>query len=218
MGVLNHDSIRKRMSSRNYDDKLVVTPLLSESQIGPASVDIRLGSGIVVPHKTYTESHDVTRPDNAPELEARTYEHVDLPYFTPKSRFVLHPGELILAVTFECFSLPRDIFATLASRSSWGRLGLVIATASIVQPGYKGSLTLELANLASSPISLYPGLPVGQIVFHEIQPGTQRAVGYSGRYHCPTDPEPPKFGRGALDKELEFWRQGTLSGKAPSAP
>jgi dCTP deaminase len=157
MSVLNKEGIEALMAHEDYTKKLVITPLLSHSQIGPASIDIRLGSSIVIPRRTFVSSHDVTDPRQARQVEKRLYDRCRLKY---RSEFVLHPNQLILAATLEYISLPLEVFCQVASRSSWGRLGLVVATASVVQPGFKGCLTLELANLSDSPITLYPGLLV----------------------------------------------------------
>lgn len=201
MGVLNQTEIKERMRRTDYKKKLLVTPLLREDQIGPASIDVRLGSSIIIPMKTYVGDQDVTRPDVVRQVEERLYDRRRLKY---KSKFMLHPNQLILAVTLEFVSLPFDVACVIASRSSWGRLGLVVATAAMVQPGYKGCLTLELANLSESPIALYPGLPVGQLVFHDV-PSKGGEVSYSGRYDCPTEAELPKFFSSETDRELSFW-------------
>lgn len=202
MGILNRNGIEKRMADTDYGHKLVVTPLLSHDQIGPASIDIRLGSSIIVPRRTYNESHDVTDSRVVQQVEKRRYERVRLRYNT---KFILHPNELILGGTFEYLSLPADLFCTIASRSSWGRLGLVVATAAVVHPGFKGALTLELVNLSESPITMYPGLLVGQLIFHEVVSEFAEAVSYGGRYNCPTEADPPGFFSRDLDAEMGFW-------------
>ena len=203
MGVLNRAEIIKRMKETDYANKLLITPLLSESQIGPASVDIRLGSSIIIPRKTYIEKQDVTDPSMIKEVERRLYDRTRLRY---GSKFMLHPNQLILAGTFEYLSLPCNVCSAIMSRSSWGRLGLVVATASMVQPGYKGCLTLELVNLSESPIALYPGLPVGQLVFHDV-PTERGEESYKGRYVFPTEAEVPQFHTRKSDDELRFWGQ-----------
>jgi dCTP deaminase len=210
VGVLNRDEIKKRMAEVDYEKKLVVTPLLSEEQISPASIDVRLGSSIIIPKKTYVERQDVTDQSMSQQIEKRLYEAVRLQYHT---KFMLHPNQLILGVTFEYISLPVNVFGTIMSRSSWGRLGLVVATAAAVQPGYKGCLTLELVNLSESPIALYPGLAVGQMVFHDVPAmGAQEYTAvYKGRYDCPTEAGLPRFFAGKSDKEMAFW------GSLPSA-
>ncbi len=203
MSILNKANIEKYMKVSDYNKKLIVTPLLSYDQIGPASIDVRLGSSIIIPKKTYVEKQDVTDQSEIREIESRLYDRSRLKYH---SRFMLHPGQLILGVTFEYISLPEELFGTIMSRSSWGRLGLVVATAAAVQPGYKGCLTLELVNLSESPIALYPGLPVGQLVLQEVQTAGAEAS-YEGRYECPTEAEVPKFFARKSDVEMEFWGQ-----------
>lgn len=219
MGILNRNEILNRINdderdSNDYKYKLIITPLLSLGQIGPASIDIRLGSSIIVQNKTYLESQDVTNIDKVKQIEQRSYNHIRLRYH---SKFVLHPNELILGSTFEYISLPNDIFASIASRSSWGRLGLIIATASVVQPGFKGCLTLELVNLSESPIVLYPGLLIGQIVLQSVEmPEFKKGEDhlsediestYKGRYECPTEAGLPSFfAKETSDEEMDFWR------------
>lgn len=194
----------------DYRDRLLVTPLLTEEQIGPASVDVRLGSSIIVPKKTYVGSQDVTNPSVANQIERRLYDRFRLQYNT---KFVLHPNEMILGVTFEYVALPSNVFCTIASRSSWGRLGLVLATAAIVQPGYKGSLTLELVNLSDTPIALYPGLLVGQLIFHEVTTSEGKAEYDRKRYDCPTEAELPQFYKRGADREMEFWGDRSVLGE-----
>ena len=202
MSVLSKAEIERRMKLPDYPDKLLITPLLSTDQIGSASIDIRLGSSIIIPKKTYVDRQDVTIGQMAKQMEHRLYDRVRLKYH---SRFILHPHQLILGVTFEYLSLPKNVFASIMSRSSWGRLGLVVATAAAVQPGFKGCLTLELANLSESPIALYPGLPIGQLVFFDATTQEGESMPYHGRYDCPTDAELPKFFTQPSDEELSFW-------------
>ncbi len=204
MGVLNREKLLEYIEEIDYKKKLVVTPLLSKDQIGPASIDVRLGSSTIIPRKTYADKQDVTERETIREVERRLYERRRLKYH---SRFVLHPNQLILGVTLEYLSLPSTLFCSIASRSSWGRLGLIIATASAVQPGFKGCLTLELVNLSESPIALYPGLLVGQLVFEEMAEKSGEPAEYTGRYDCPTEAELPKFFAQTTDKEMEFWGQ-----------
>lgn len=216
MSVLNNQALKNLLQEDDQHKRLVVTPLLSSKQIGPGSIDIRLGSSIIVPRRTFVASHDVTDKSRIKHVERRLYDRIRLKYH---SEFVLHPSQLILAVTLEYISLPATVFCQIASRSSWGRLGLVIATASIIHPGFKGCLTLELSNLSDSPITLYPGLLVGQLVFYEVQPGEigpgeTKVSGYEGRYDCPTEAELPKFFLKPDDDEMAFWSNRGSSGIA----
>lgn len=105
------------MSGADYKQKLVVTPLMNSAQVGPASIDVRLGSSIIIPKRTFVGSHDVTDPDQVQQVERRLYDRIRLKYH---SAFVLHPNQLILAVTLEYVSLPSNVFCQVASRSSWG--------------------------------------------------------------------------------------------------
>lgn len=203
MGILNREQIIKRISCDKWEKRLIVTPLLSEGQISASSIDIRLGSSILIPRKSHVASQDVTVQKIINEAEQRFYEKIRLKYH---ERFILHPQQLILGATFEYLSLPYGIACQVMSRSSFGRLGLVVATAAMIHPGYKGCITLELCNLSESPIALYPGLPVGQYVFHTIErwrfkPGK----GYIGKYTCPTEAEAPRFVSQAPFNDLEYW-------------
>jgi dCTP deaminase len=83
-------------------------------------------------------------------------------------RIFIHPRELILGTTFEYIKLPSDIMAYITGRSTWGRLGLVIATATAIHPNYAGTITLELANLGDTPIPLCPGIRIAQLEFHKV--------------------------------------------------
>jgi dCTP deaminase len=150
MTVLDKRRISARLKARGVQ-RLVISPLLTLDQIGEGSVDVRLGPSIIVPRKTYVESQDPTQAERLRQVEWKLYERVRLRYH---SKFVLHPNEVILGATFEYISMPQDLSCTITSRSTWGRLGLVVATAAVVHPGFIGCLTLELVNMAESPIAL----------------------------------------------------------------
>jgi dCTP deaminase len=83
-------------------------------------------------------------------------------------RFVLHPGNFVLAVTLEWLRLPADLAGYVVGKSSWGRRGLIIATATGVHPSFTGCLTLELANVGELPIAIYPGMEICQIFLHRM--------------------------------------------------
>ena len=85
----------------------------------------------------------------------------------PNDRIMLHPNQFILGSTLEYVKLPEDVIAYIIGRSSWGRLGLIIATATLINPGFAGVITLELTNVGEVPISLFPGLRIAQISFHK---------------------------------------------------
>ncbi len=111
--------------------------------------------------------------------------------------FVLHPGEFALGATFERVALPDDLVARLEGKSSLGRLGLLIhSTAGYVDPGWEGTLTLELSNVANLPIKLYDGMKIGQISFQRLSSAVE--VGYGdarigSKYRGQTDPTASRY-------------------------
>jgi dCTP deaminase len=100
--------------------------------------------------------------------------------------FILHPGEFVLGSTYELTTLPDDIAARLEGKSSLGRLGLLThSTAGFVDPGFSGHVTLELSNVATLPIKLWPGMKIGQLCFIRLTSAAEKPYGsseYSSRY------------------------------------
>jgi dCTP deaminase len=100
--------------------------------------------------------------------------------------FILHPGEFVLGSTYEFVTLPDDIAARLEGKSSLGRLGLLThSTAGFVDPGFKGHVTLELSNVATLPIKLWPGMKIGQLCFFKLTSPAEHPYGsdkYASRY------------------------------------
>jgi dCTP deaminase len=100
--------------------------------------------------------------------------------------FILHPGEFVLGSTYETVSLPADIAARLEGKSSLGRLGLLThSTAGFVDPGFSGHVTLELSNVATLPIKLWPGMKIGQLCFFQLSSESENPYGsekYGSRY------------------------------------
>ncbi len=100
--------------------------------------------------------------------------------------FILHPGEFVLGSTFETVSLPSDVAARLEGKSSLGRLGLLThSTAGFVDPGFSGHVTLELSNVATLPIKLWPGMKIGQLCFFRLSSESENPYGsakYGSRY------------------------------------
>jgi dCTP deaminase len=176
-------------------DPLVVTPLLEDGQIGDVSIDLRLGAEFVATRRANIPAVEPLRREVADSQTKKWQESMLVPR---GQRLVLHPGELILGGSFEYVRLPSTIAAYVTSRSSWGRLGLVIATATAIAPGYCGIITLELTNVGNAPLVLSPGVRIAQMLLHRVG----QAVSYSGRYRCPTVPE---MGKIHSDPELDFW-------------
>jgi dCTP deaminase len=100
------------------------------------------------------------------------HERYELPF---GAELLLHPGALALVPTLEWVRVPHTLMGEVTARSTWAREGLSIATATLIEPGYEGIVTLELANLGQIPIALYPGLMVAQIAFSEVVSAEDRA-------------------------------------------
>ncbi len=110
--------------------------------------------------------------------------------------FILHPGEFVLGSTYETITLPDDVAARVEGKSSLGRLGLLThATAGFVDPGFSGHVTLELANVATLPIKLYPGMKIGQLCFFQLSTPAEHPYGssqYGSRYQGQRGPTPSR--------------------------
>jgi dCTP deaminase len=111
--------------------------------------------------------------------------------------FILHPGEFVLGSTRERIALPDDLVARLEGKSSLGRLGLLIhSTAGYVDPGWDGYLTLELSNVANLPITIYPGMKIGQISFFRLTSSADAPYGSKAtgsKYQGQRGPTPSRF-------------------------
>lgn len=159
--VLSDRTIKKLLE----DGSLSISPL-EEMQIQPASVDIRLGD-------TYSVVEDL--PSGIISLDA------EIPYKTIRAeRYLLLPGQFVLATTMEYISLPDDLTAFVEGRSSLGRMGLFIQNAGWVDPGFRGEITLELFNANRCAIELRAGRRVGQLVFARMDAAAARP--YAGKY------------------------------------
>jgi dCTP deaminase len=139
--------------------------------VQPASVDLRLGNSFRVFHNHRASAIDLREPPSN-LTESITVGDGD--------SFVIHPGEFCLGATLEYVELPDNIVARIEGKSSLGRLGLIVhATAGFCDPGWKGTLTLELNNLTRVPIKLYPGLPIAQLSFMALDAPAQRPYGHA---------------------------------------
>jgi dCTP deaminase len=167
--LLNELQIIERLT-RNDRKKIVVTPIINlRDQLGPSSLDVRLGSNFrIVKSQLYTHL-DPTQREEVIERDVKRYTELLMVSEDPQKKgFILHPGTFVLASTLEYIRLPNDITARLEGRSSWARIGLLIhATAGFVDQGYSGTLTFELFNLGSIPIQLFVGLRLAQLCFYE---------------------------------------------------
>ena len=194
--VLAADGIRRRMNAgRDCESRLVVRPY-EQSFLKDASLDVRLGNQFIVFVRSGISSFDPLVSNYDPKSMQRLVQ------LSWGEQFVLHPGEMVLASTLEYLVLPHDLTAQVITRSSYGRLGLLSATAIQVQPHYHGCLTLELVNLGTVPLELTPGQRIAQLVFLQTV-ATPRSDDLS-KYHCTVGPE---FSRIHQDKETHVLRQ-----------
>ena len=142
------------------------------AMLQPASVDVRLGDSFRVFHNYRVSAIDLRDPPSNLTEEV---------VVAPGDPFVIHPGDFCLGRTLEWVRIPPDIVARIEGKSSLGRLGLIVhATAGFCDPGFEGTLTLELGNLTRVPIRLYPGLPVAQLSFMALDRPAQRPYGSPG--------------------------------------
>jgi dCTP deaminase len=137
---------------------IIVEPMKAD-QIGPSSIDLSLGNKWRV-FKQLTKTHI------DPSKDKDTDEFTEV---LTANEFVIHPGEFVLGTTREFIKVPHDLVGRLEGRSSWGRLGIVIhSTAGFVNPGFNGTLTLEMTNLGKMPVLLKAGTRICQIIFEKL--------------------------------------------------
>ncbi|MFA4928556.1 MAG: dCTP deaminase [Patulibacter sp.] len=173
MTVLSDVTIRRLVA----EQRIKIDPW-DDGAVQPASVDLKLGNSFRVFHNHRVTSIDLASPP------ANLTEQVVCEGDEP---FVIHPGEFALGRTEEWVELPDDVVARIEGKSSLGRLGLIVhATAGFCDPGWKGTLTLELANLTRVPILLRPGLPIAQLSFMLLDQAAERPYGHpelGSHYH-----------------------------------
>lgn len=202
MSVLSRDDIIKRMIKKD----LSVAPILCPKQIGVSSIDLRMGMVVLINRargashidpaafKEKQEESDKSSHFNKDFGQMQKHERYELPINT---QFLLHPGTLALVPTLEWLSLPADLSGMVTARSTWAREGLSIATATLIEPGYEGIVTLELANLSEIPIALYPGLLIAQISLTTMSSDATRPD--DGQFNLSFEPS-----QGRLAKESEY--------------
>jgi dCTP deaminase len=167
--------------------KRVVLEPYDPEMVQPSSIDVRLDRYFRV-----FENHRYPHIDPAedqPDL-TRVVEPVGA------EPFVLHPGEFVLASTYEIVTLGDDVAARLEGKSSLGRLGLLThSTAGFIDPGFSGHVTLELSNVATLPIKLWPGMKIGQLCFFALSSPAEEPYGsgrYGSRYQDQRGPTPSR--------------------------
>jgi len=166
--------------------RIVIEPY-DEALLQPSSIDFRLDRYFRV-----FENHRYPHIDPA----ADQFDLTRVVEPDGDEAFILHPGEFVLGSTYEVISLPDDLAARVEGKSSLGRLGLLThATAGFVDPGFSGHVTLELANVATLPIKLYPGMKIGQLCFFQLSSPAEHPYGsarYGSRYQGQRGPTPSR--------------------------
>lgn len=170
--LLSDRDIRSELAS----GRIGLDPL-DLGMVQPSSIDVRLDRffRLFDNHKYQHIDPALDQPDLTRLVEVDSDE-----------AFVLHPGEFVLGATFEVVSLPDDVAARLEGKSSLGRLGLLThSTAGFIDPGFSGHVTLELSNVATLPITLWPGMKIGQLCFFRLSSPAEHPYGsekYGSRY------------------------------------
>lgn len=178
--VLSDRSIREQLAA----GRLVIDPF-DDALVQPSSVDVRVAA-----------EFRVFQNNRRPFIDVRSPSHdlTDLVRMADDEPFILHPGEFVLGSTLERVAIPDDLVARLEGKSSLGRLGLLIhSTAGYIDPGWDGMITLELSNVARLPITIYPGMPIGQISFLTLTTPVDRP--YRGKYLGQSGPTASEYYR-----------------------
>ena len=181
--ILSDVSIRKALA----EGRITIDPLM-DGAIQPSSLDLRTD-----------RFFRVFRNDTTPFIDPKLPQEdlTELVEVADGNAFILHPGEFVLGSTYERVALPDDLVARLEGKSSLGRLGLLIhSTAGFVDAGWDGHLTLELSNVATLPIALYPRMKIGQISFFEMSTPAEHPYGSTekgSKYQGQRGPTPSRY-------------------------
>lgn len=191
--MLGRNDLEDALASR----RLIITPLLDPAQVGRGAVDLRLGTEFLLLRRTRKPGLNPGK-DSQLELD-ELQERVVVPF---GEELWLHPRHFILAATLEFLRLADDLCAYVVGRSSWGRLGLVVATAVFVHPEFHGCLTLELVNEGDSPICLSPGARIAQLAVHKLEHRAPRRDDEEEKYRAPVRPQPSRLASAREHAEL----------------
>jgi dCTP deaminase len=187
--VLSDGTIRRLVE----EQRIRIEPW-DPAMVQPASVDLKLGTSFRVFHNHRLPAIDLAEPPTG------VTEHVKI---EDTASFVIHPGEFVLGSTVEWVELPDDVVARIEGKSSLGRLGLIVhATAGFVDPGFSGTLTLEITNLTRVPIVLWPGKPIAQLSFMALDRPAERPYGHpelGSHYHGQAEATESRYEGGPAD-------------------
>ena len=141
------------------------------------------------------------------DVKAQQEDLTEVVEVEDEEAFILHPGEFVLGSTLERVTLPDDLVARLEGKSSLGRLGLLIhSTAGFIDPGWDGHVTLELSNVANLPITIYPGMKIGQLSFVQLSEPAERPYGSKGigsKYQGQRGPTPSRYWQNFREQDAD---------------
>ena len=181
--ILSDRSLRDEISK----GRIVVEPF-DEACVQPSSIDVKIGNLFRV-----FRNHTAAVIDVKENQEDLT-ELISIP---EDGVFMLHPGEFVLGSTLERIAVPDDLVGRVDGKSSLGRLGLIIhSTAGFIDPGFDGHITLELTNIATLPITLYPNMKIGQISYMHMTTPAEHPYGSGARgskYQGQRGPTPSRY-------------------------
>jgi len=191
--ILSDQDILKAITSK----KVVITPFKKEL-IQPSSYDLRLANSFRIFKNTKQAYLDVRNPAG---------DFMELVTVKENEPIIIHPGEFLLGETMEYFEFPDDLVGRLEGKSSLARIGVVIhATAGYFDPGFKGTGTLEMSNMANIPIALYAGMKIGQMSFYQMTSPAKVPYGSRGlgsKYQGQRGPTESRLFKDFSDKKLK---------------
>jgi dCTP deaminase len=191
MGVLCKEKIKERLNFIVDNEKqLVITPLLNKEEIFKPgsdvdSIDLRLGNNFLLP-RVPPLPYTFPSPDASPQSHMR--------FQVPYGKYLVLPAhQTVLGATLEFIKLPADLCGQVLTKSSVARTFMVVETAPWIHPSYRGCLTLEIANVSNTPVILYPGRLICQLILMELDDTGPKFEKLSGTYIAPVYPEAPIF-------------------------
>lgn len=186
MAVLSREEIRGRLSKPVAEPtSLAITPLIDlDGTLDVDSIDLRLGTHFLLPRMTHDPFYC---PDATSSFRLHARVHV------PLGRYLVVPAhQTVLGATLEYVKMPQDVSGQILTKSSVARTFIVIETAPWIHPGYRGCLTLEIANVSNTPVLLYPGRPIAQLILLAVA-GKFEPAKLELKYLGPTGPAAPVF-------------------------
>jgi dCTP deaminase len=181
--ILSDRTLREQIA----EGRIIIEPF-DDSYVQPSSIDVRISTLFRV-FRNYTAGVIDVKKNMADLTEAVEIESDGV--------FMLHPGEFVLGSTLERIGVPDDLVGRIEGKSSLGRLGLIIhSTAGFIDAGFDGHITLELTNIATLPITLYPGMKIGQVSFMQMTTPADKPYGSGAagsKYQGQRGPTPSRY-------------------------